>query len=50
LPRFVVALAEAGADDVISDFPDDAVRYFRNLHCLNEPQKAEAMESRQPRG
>jgi HAD superfamily hydrolase (TIGR01509 family) len=31
LPRFVAALRDAGADDVISDLPANATHYFRKL-------------------
>ena len=35
LPRFAAALMESGADDVISDFPEDAPTYFKNLVSAN---------------
>jgi len=35
LPRFAAALVEAGADDVISDFPEDASVYLKNLVSAN---------------
>jgi beta-phosphoglucomutase len=40
LPRFAAALMEAGADDVIADFPEDAARYFRELVDPDEAQTA----------
>lgn len=36
LPRFVAALRDAGADDVISDLPADATDYFRKVVCDHE--------------
>ena len=44
-------LAEAGADDLISDFPNDATRYFKDLVGATEPQQAAPRTSApQPRG
>jgi HAD superfamily hydrolase (TIGR01509 family) len=39
LPRFAAALAEAGADDVISDFPEDSPTYFKHLVGSNGTQR-----------
>jgi beta-phosphoglucomutase len=39
-PRRAAELRKAGADDVISDFPDDAVRYFERLVGAAEPVQA----------
>jgi beta-phosphoglucomutase len=39
LPRFATALAEAGADDVISDFPEDSPTYFKYLVSSNGSQR-----------
>ena len=49
LPRFAAELAGAGADRVISDFPQDAPRYFEELLSSNEPHAVSHIESRQPR-
>ena len=44
-------LAEAGANDLISDFPDDATRYFKDLVGATESQQAAPRTSApQPRG
>jgi HAD superfamily hydrolase (TIGR01509 family) len=40
LPRFATALAEAGADDVISDFPEDSPTYFEHLFTSNGSQRS----------
>jgi len=50
LPRFAAELAGAGADHVISDFPEDAPRYFAELLSCNEPHAVSHIESREPRG
>jgi HAD superfamily hydrolase (TIGR01509 family) len=50
LPRFAAELAGAGADHVISDFPEDAPHYFEELLSCNEPRAVSHIESRQPRG
>jgi beta-phosphoglucomutase len=50
LPRLAAALAGAGADHVISDFPEDAPHYFEKLLSCNEPHAVAYVESRQPRG
>jgi HAD superfamily hydrolase (TIGR01509 family) len=50
LPRFAAELAGAGADDVISVFPEDAPRYFGELLSCNERPAVSHIESRQPRG
>jgi HAD superfamily hydrolase (TIGR01509 family) len=39
LPRFAAALAEAGADDVISEFPEDSPMYFKHLVSSNGSQR-----------
>jgi HAD superfamily hydrolase (TIGR01509 family) len=49
LPRFAAALMEAGADDVISDFPADAPRYFRELVDPDQAQTAGHPAVRQAR-
>ena len=49
LPRFAAELAGAGADRVISDFPEDAPRYFEELLSCNQPHAVSQIESRQPR-
>ena len=44
-------LAEAGANDLISDFPDDATRYFKDLVGATESQQAAPRTGApQPRG
>ena len=48
LPRFAAELVGAGADCVISIFPEDAPRYFEEL-LLPEPHAKSHIESRQPR-
>jgi HAD superfamily hydrolase (TIGR01509 family) len=40
LPRFAAALAGAGADDVISDFPEDSPTYFKHLVSTNGSQRS----------
>ena len=39
LPRFAGALAEAGADDVISEFPEDSSAYFKHFVSSNGSQR-----------
>jgi HAD superfamily hydrolase (TIGR01509 family) len=45
-------LAEAGADDLIADFPEDATRYFKDFIAAGEPQRTalHARAAPQPRG
>jgi beta-phosphoglucomutase len=38
-PDRAAELAKAGADDVFSDFPDDALRYFKKIASAFEPQQ-----------
>jgi HAD superfamily hydrolase (TIGR01509 family) len=40
MPRFAAALAEAGADDVISDFPEDSPTYFKHLVSSDGSQRS----------
>ena len=50
-PARLSELAEAGADDLISDFPNDATRYFKDLVGATESQQAAPRTSApQPRG
>jgi HAD superfamily hydrolase (TIGR01509 family) len=39
LPRFAASLAEAGADDVVSEFPKDSPTYFKHLVSSNGSQR-----------
>lgn len=42
MPERMAELREAGANDVISDFPDDAAGYFKGLASGAEPEPAQA--------
>jgi HAD superfamily hydrolase (TIGR01509 family) len=48
LPRFAASLAEAGADDVISEFPKDSPTYFKHLVSSNQSQRL-ALQHSSPR-
>ena len=48
LPRFAAALAEAGADDVISEFPEDSSTYFKHLVSSNGSRRL-ALQHGSPR-
>ena len=48
-PERLGELERAGADDLISDFPDDAVHYFKNLKNVSETRRAPSRVP-QPRG
>ena len=48
LPRFAASLAEAGADDVISEFPKDSPTYFKHLVSSNGSQRS-ALQHDSPR-
>jgi HAD superfamily hydrolase (TIGR01509 family) len=48
LPRFAASLAEAGADDVISEFPKDSPTYFKHLVSSNGSQRL-ALQHGSPR-
>jgi HAD superfamily hydrolase (TIGR01509 family) len=51
LPRFAAELVEAGADDMISAFPEDAPTYFENLANANgSPRPASQRSSPHARG
>jgi HAD superfamily hydrolase (TIGR01509 family) len=48
LPRFAAPLAEAGADDVVSEFPKDSPTYFKHLVSSNGSQRL-ALQHGSPR-